>query len=390
VVRIWLCLLGPATIAAQASGSPNDFVATGSMATPRSFHTATLLPDGRVLITGGATDNGVTDSAELYIPSEGTFISAGTMTTARFHHTATLLQDGRVLIAGGSFDTMPAELYDPQTDTFTATGEMHQFGGTATLLDSGQVLITSSAYYPAEVANPELYDPTTGMFTATGAFAGNPIVSSASLLPDGRVLIAAAPTAELYDPATGTFSLTGGMTIPCGSVYGHTATVLMNDPVLVAGGANDCERFADAELYDAGAGAFAATGTMTRVRDWHTATLLPDGTVLIAGGESEDCGPGCFRTTTNTESYAPPTGAFVTTGEMTVGRAGQSATLLNDGTVLIAGGYCYAGVGQFCGRYASAELYMPPVLAPVPARVSVSGDRRRQGAVLRAGTRRWR
>jgi hypothetical protein len=391
VVRIWLCLLGPATAAVQASGSPNDFVATGSMATPRHCHTATLLPDGWVLITGGRTiDEADTNSAELYIPSEGTFTSTGTMATAHSCHTATLLQDGRVLITGGVHTTI-AELYDPQTGTFTATGEMHQFGGTATLLDSGQVLIAGGFIDQAgllPVANPELYDPTTGTFTATGAFAGELIyVSSASLLPDGRVLIAAEPKAELYDPATGTFSLTGPMTTPCtphggqpNYIYGRTATVLMNGMVLVAGGENeDCGRFANAELYDASAGTFTATGTMTRRRSSHTATLLPDGTVLIAGGETEDCSPGgCIfsGTTTSTESYAPSTGTFVTVGDMTDRRGGHSATLLNDGTVLIAGGYCYAGIGQFCGVFASAELSTPPVLMPAPALLSVSGDGR--------------
>jgi hypothetical protein len=346
--------------------SPNAFAATGSMTTPRAFHSATLLPDGRVLITGGMTTltgNAVTDRAELY---------------------------------------------DPRRGTFTATGEEHG-GRTATLLHSGQVLMAGgwidATAYPATVATPELYDPTTGTFSATGAFAGKsnnsgystggPSVSSASLLPDGRVLIAAEPTAELYDPASGTFSLTGAMTTPCtpgggqpGYIGGRTATVLMNGTVLVAGGEHeDCGRFANAELYDARAGTFAATGAMTRVRDNHTATLLPDGTVLIAGGESEDCGRGCFRTTTNTESYVPSTGTFVPAGEMTAGRAGQSATLLNDGTVLIAGGYCYTGVGQLCGVFASAELYTPSVLVPAPALFSVSGDGRGQGAVLHAGTR---
>ena len=123
---------------------------------------------------------------------------------------------------------------------------MHQFGGTATLLDSGQVLIARGFIDQAgllTVANPELYDPTTETFTATRAFADELIyVSSASLLPDGRVLIAAKPTAELYDPATGTFSLTGAMTTPCTPgggqpryIAGRTATVLMNGMVLVAG-----------------------------------------------------------------------------------------------------------------------------------------------------------
>jgi hypothetical protein len=262
---------------------------------------------------------------------------------------------------------------------------------------------------PATVANPDLYDPTSGTFTATGAFAGKsnnsgystggPSVTSASLLPDGRVLIAAEPTSELYDPASATFSLTGAMTTLCpfggqpGYIGGRTATVLMNGSVLVAGdGHEDCGRFANAELYDARTGRFAATGTMTRVRDNHTATLLPDGMVLIAGGESEAAygnGGWIFSgTTTSTESYVPSTGTFVTAAEMTASRAGQSATLLNDGTVLIAGGYCYAGIGQLCGVSASAELYTPPVLVPAPVLFSVSGDGRGQGAVLHAGTRR--
>lgn len=259
---------------------------------------------------------------------------------------------------------------------------MHQFWGTATLLHSGQVLIAGGVIdptvYPATVANPELYDPTTGAFTLTGPFqskgdgfyvTGGPNVSAATLLPDGRVLIAGEPDSELYDPVTGTFSLTGRMTTPCSSlgsrpsyIGGRTATLLMTGKVLLAGGAHeDCGRFANAELYDARAGTFAATGNMTRVRDNHTATLLPDGTVLIAGGESEDCGRGCVfsGTTTSAESYVPSTGTFVTVSEMTARRAGQSATLLNDGTVLIAGGYCYAGIGQFCGAFASAEIYKP-------------------------------
>jgi len=357
------------------------------MATPRSFHTATLLPDGRVLIAGGTTS----PTAELYIPSEHTFTSTGMMTTARSGHTATLLGDSRVLITGGSSDTTTAELYDPATGTFTPTGEVHQFGGTATLLHSGQVLIAGGVIDPTAttvtVANPELYDPTTGTFTATGPFAdtsysdgyvsSGPSVSSASLLPDGRVLIAAEPAAELYDPTSGTFSLTGAMTTPCFGgkpdyIDGLTASVLINGAVLVAGGEQeDCGRFANAELYDPGSGTFTATGNMTRVRDNHTATLLPDGTVLIAGGESENCsavagGLECTfsGTTASAELYVPSTGTFVADGEMTAQRAGQSATLLNDGTVLITGGYCFAGIGQYCGSFASAELYRPARSGP--------------------------
>ena len=106
---------------AQSSGT---FVATGSMHGPRDGFTATLLNDGRVLVTGGF-DGQVTASAELYDPSAGKFISAGTMSTPRARHTATLLADGRILIAGGSSGREPsAELFDPSTGVFTPTGSM--------------------------------------------------------------------------------------------------------------------------------------------------------------------------------------------------------------------------------------------------------------------------
>ena len=97
---------------AQSSGT---FVATGSMSGPRYWgFTATLLNDGRVLVTGGF-DGQVTARAELYDPSAGKFISAGTMSTPRAGHTATLLADGRILIAGGSYGREPsAELFEPQ------------------------------------------------------------------------------------------------------------------------------------------------------------------------------------------------------------------------------------------------------------------------------------
>jgi hypothetical protein len=201
-----LLLLGLVGGPSMPAQSPGTFSATGSMIAPRFGHTATLLPGVKVLIAGGYTDtfapvsfpesgHPIAATAELYDPDTGTFTATGKMITARAYHTATLLPDGRVLIAAGmgSFGNPSsggAELYDPSTGAFSATGTMTAFIGsynTATLLPDGRVLITGLP------ANAELYDPGTGTFTVTGNMTVPPQgVATATLLPNGQVLLASA------------------------------------------------------------------------------------------------------------------------------------------------------------------------------------------------------
>jgi hypothetical protein len=343
------------------------FTPTGSMITARSQHTATLLLDGRVLMAGGMLfDPGrpwlPLASAELFDPSTGRFTATGSMTTARRQPSAALLPDGRVLIAGGTRSdgsaVASAELYDPSTGSFTVTGGMinPRFGHSAILLANGKVLIVGGAgtSYP-NPGGAELYDPATGTFAATGEYVvEGGCCAPAILLADGKVLFALQNRAQVYDPSTGTFNLTGAPGY-CLSA----AALLTNRKVLFAGGQCD-DRLATAELYDPVAGAFAFTGNMASPRVGHTLTLLPDGAVLAAGGETDSYfGNGFALTVASAELYYPSTDAFALTGVITAPREGHTATLLRDGRVLIAGGLAYGEIGILLGTSASAELYTP-------------------------------
>jgi Galactose oxidase, central domain len=375
----------------------NGFQATGDMGTERAAHTATLLTDGTVLVTGGFNDAAVLATAEIFNPATGTFSSTGDMTATRFSHTATLLANGpaatngKVLITGGSSgladlsthnsrtaprhangkapstddsstsgDLASAELFDPATGTFTATGSMIELRSehTATLLANGKVLLACGT--ADNVA--ELYDPATGTFTATGSLiVGGRWGCTATLLNDGTVLIAggrdaenvffADPlnSAEIFDPATGTFTATGQMT---DWRYSHTATLLNNGQVLLAGGTNG-NSLQDAELFDPTTGTFSATSQMSIPRTEHTATLLNDGTVLVAGGFSFFPAPGGGFP--NVDIFDPATNTFTPADPLEIGRYLHTATRLNNGQVLITGGGNEISPNSIYAK--SAELY---------------------------------
>jgi len=386
-------ILGATTMpTAQSSGT---FAPTGSMTTARSLHSATLLPNGQVLLAGGtASSNGALASAELYDPGTGTFRSAGTMTTARRLHSATLLPDGRVLIIGGDREggtaLASAELFDPATGIFSATGSLRsaRVGHTAILLATGNVLVVGgygTRAYP-ELAPAEIYDPLSGTFSAAGAYVGRggcDFCAPAVLLPDGTVLFPGQYPAQVYDPVSGAFSPSGMMI-----EEQSTSAALTNGQVMFAGG-ESLGRSATAELYNPDTHTFIRTGDMTSRRVWHTLTLLPAGTVLAVGGETDSCsGNACFfaGSVASAELYDPSTKTFLPTGSLSAARGTHTATLLADGRVLVAGGASYGGIGIFGGTLSSAELYTPDVLVPAPALVSLSGDGRGQGAIFHGGT----
>jgi N-acetylneuraminic acid mutarotase len=343
--------------------APRTWVPTARMLVPRTHHTATLLPDGRVLVAGGDNEDVLggslaSVSAELYDPRTGTWTATGSMHTPRECHTATLLPDGKVLVAGGGDSECQgpltsAELYDPATDRWTATGSMGagRLFHTATLLRNGKVLVAGGCDDPnclTALASAELYDPATDRWTATGSMSAARGEHTATLLPNGKVLVAGGrepdirSSSELYDPATGTWTATGNMTAPR---YSYTATLLPDGKVLAAGGGSDNAACGSspvcyaptnsAELYDPATGTWAATGSMSSIRGYHTATLLPtNGRVLVTGGS--DSGPG--RALSSTELYDSVTGRWRPGARMLAARDEHTATLLSDGTLLVAGG----------------------------------------------------
>jgi hypothetical protein len=387
-----LLFLGAAGHSIAVAQSAGTFTATGGMTTPRAYHTATLLTNGKVFIAGGSADyTAPIATAELYDPDRGIFTPTGDMTMPRSNHTATLLPDGRVLIAGGTIiagkGTIPsnsAEIYDPSTGTFAATGNLigNHVCQQANLLGNGKVLIAGGYDANGGVSNAELYDPGSGTFAATGMYTNetfgfnNCQGAASSLLPDGRVLIVwQGIGAELYDPENGSFTTTGNPIVQGHNNGMPAATLLMNGKVLVAGGADDGGFSTSAGLYNLSTGTFAATGNMTTGRAIYTATLLPDGNILMAG--TYLFGGGSLA---SAELYDPVPGAFTPTGAMTTTRSAHTATLLNSGRVLIAGGSTF-------GRSTSlAELYNPSVLVSAPQLFSVSGDGRGQGAIWHAST----
>ena len=297
---------------------------TGSLGQMRSGHTATRLANGKVLVAGGyrllgaATPVGLLDSCELYDPATGTWTSTGSLRAtaggsgARAGHTATLLPNGAVLVVGGigvSLDTpRSTQLYDPATGAWSIAASMAapRAGHTATLLADGKVLIAGGLHILAAVLpigfldGALLFDPATGRWTPTGGFAGSAAGGggraghTATRLADGRVLVAGGAGSnpevprwvQLYDPVSGSWTRGGELPQPR---MNHTATLLADGRVLIAGGlrivtATSLGATTSAVLFEPASGALTATASLNAARTGFTATRLPDGEVVAVAG----------------------------------------------------------------------------------------------------------
>ena len=340
------------------------------MKSPRVQHTATLLANGKVLVTGG--DNTNPSTGELYDPSANTFTSVGNMSAAFDSHTATLLRDlsqspcanDKVLIAGGP--TTSAELFDPATTAFTPVANTlaQRLSATATLLPNGKVLlaggttVTTSTTPGVALSSAELFDPSTRTFAYTGTMVSARQNYTATLLSNGKVLLVggndgsnASASAELFDPSNNSFALSGGSLQT--ARWSHTATLLPSGKVFITGGWDSTNQaLASAELYDPSTDSFSTiTSPMITPRADFTSTLLSNGAVLIVGGHD-----GNNNVFANVEIFDPNSATFTSTGGLSTARYFHTATLL-PGTagVLVTGGYEQVSSGL--QPLSSAEVY---------------------------------
>ena len=299
----------------------------GKLTIPRNFAQASLLPGGKVLISGGYnTVLGSLSSAELFDPKTQTFrLLPGRLETPRELFTATTLTDGKVLIAGG-FNThrgrtqSSVEIYDPATQTFTPTGLLTQdrFGADAVRLSDGRVLVVGGTHWfvgrpGVPLASAEIYDPATGQFHGTRspmAFARDR--PTATLLPDGTVLIAGGQNgaaepdqAERFDPKSETFQ-----TLPSPLVsprMAHSAASLPGGDVLLSGGWSVplAATTGSVELFNPGTQVFTAEPPLPVGAHDQALLVFPSGLVLIAGGKAASAAHETSLATGETRQFSP-------------------------------------------------------------------------------------
>ena len=352
---------------------PGTFGPGGTLSAAREYHTATRLQDGRVLVVGGWNDDGDSVApAELWVPDKQTFVPSDAPVEERSFHTATLLSDGRVLVVGGTGNTIAsnahdsAELWDPATGRFGPTGSLatKRLSHTATLPADGRVLVVGGWYDdgpgPVVVPEAEAWDPSTESFSPAGGLTRARSGHTATLLPDGRVLIAgggvpgeAFTTMEVWDPATETFSSAGSLSVARAE---HTATALLDGRVLVVGGGDWERNHASAEIWDPETASTTPAGSLAEARFRHDSALLADGHVLVIGGTIGG-GVRAGQPIANAEAWNPVTSSFEPAGTLAHGRrAHATATSLDDGRVLVIGG------GGANAR-TEAEIWSPNPLA---------------------------
>ncbi|XXY46671.1 hypothetical protein WME91_42385 [Sorangium sp. So ce269] len=377
------------------------WIDAGQMLTARGEHTATLLDDGRVLIAGGllGLDEGIVcdpafsqtylDSAEIYDHDAAVFVPAAPMSRARIDHTATRLPDGRVLAVGGLDAADSAEIYDPALDVWqpAAPPLVARARHAATRLLDGRVLVTGGVAGEAQAAAVELYDPTTEAWTAGPPMAAARGPHRAVLLLDGRVLVTGgaagelAGRAEIFDPATASWSLTAARD----GVANHLTATLLQDGRVLATGRDGVAEVYDpvADTWTAAPGKLGDTPPSGSIDDFdhvyshgvlgEAAAPLPDGQVMISGGieaitymfawGGTICSTAYLEHAHNiygrVQTYDPASNAW-SPASWIPARGYHTATPLQDGAVLVAGGYTYAWSYREVESTASALVHGAP------------------------------
>lgn len=357
----------------------SNWISATDMSSTRQRHSATLLSDGRLLISGGALDfwgEVASATCEIYDPATEAWSSAGAMTVARSSHTSTLLPNGKVLVTGGynggGYALSSAEIYDPVTDQWTSTTSMTygRYRHQAVVLNADSILIIGGRQGNvdghgvmniwAPVSTCEIYRISDGLMLAAAPMNETRVESGIALLPDGRVLVAggindtlvisdwgqpASKTCEIYDPVVDTWSYTDSLQSPRNFVR---LVTLDDNHVLSVGGEFDQYALYDSEIYNVYTGTWNLTDSMSSPRIVTEVVKLPGGGVMSIGGWSY-----LWSSQTNTAEYfTPETTNWNTVESMSIDRGWHTATMLDNGDILVAGGTSSRG-----NALASCEIY---------------------------------
>jgi hypothetical protein len=354
------------------SAAHAGWVATGKLNTKRHDHSQTVLKDGRVLITGGQFNGDALNSAEIYDPATGQWTMTGNMNSNRVRHSATLLPNGKVLVAGGVIYAAggyfepnisyigTAEIFDPSTGQWTTTGSLAQARSwhSATLLNNGTVLIVGGKNGRDDVGDraahvSEIYDPASGLWSGTPSQGPQTFSHTATLLPDGRVLVvggsivsgATAHSASIYNPSNGQWSLNQDIDLYRSK---HSATLLADGKVLVAGGVMSGYPWIakSYRVFDPSSGTWAPEAQMPYSVGRNVTTLV-DGKIFFIN---------CL--------FDPVTGIWSAVEDMLFGYHEEfpGVSLLQNGKVMVS--------ASFDG---DVELFVhsPPIITTQPASSSV-------------------
>ena len=339
-----------------------------SMALGREFAEAAVLPDGRVIVAGGHAVSypagGTPPLAEIYDPDTRSWSFTSPMQSFHSKHTVTALADGRVLVTGGEGrislvrgnELTVSEVYDPGADAWTVTGPMtteEPFNHTANLLADGRVLVAGGTASTV-LADAQLYDPVTNTWSTTNPMHHPRTYHASVRLRDGRILVAGGyddsglpmNTAEIWDPNTGQWTDTGPMVAAYHSETNDMVVLRSGQALLVAGVTvvnGQLVQSRDAQIFNPATGTWRPTTPLPGPpRTDHTVTALPDGRVLVAGGLTEDLTlpstPVSSVALADAYVFDPARETWTIAPPMDVARSEAAAALLQDGTVLVAGG----------------------------------------------------
>jgi Kelch motif len=330
-------------VSAEVTVRTAAFVPVAPMHTPRSGATATLLFDGKILVTGGDTGSGPTDTAEVFDPATNAFTpTAGPMAVARQGHLARLLASGEVVIMGGrgaAGALASAELWSPATGTFSSLGNLTaaREGFTANLLGSGRHLLAGGASSSSsEVFSGSIFTFTRGptpararAFHSAASLAGGGVVRV--YLTGGTDLAGAlVPSTEFYDDGAASFTVGPDLLEPRAD---HASMLVGQDKVLVLGGRNASGALRSLETVDFAAKTRAPAGELAEARSAFLLEVLSDGRLLLVGGLSSAGAP-----LASTEILEPSTGALLAGPSLGVARGRACSSSTFDGRLLVAGG----------------------------------------------------